>query len=107
LGGSSPWGEGGGNLQTDAAQLFLFVPIPAKAEKLGLLSIYKFSLMGCILRSLRPTEILVVQSSLALNAKNGFLKVKAPGGPLKVHKNENFFGFDFEFCPISLLVMHK
>ncbi len=27
--------------------------------------------------------------------------------PLKVHKNENFFGFDFEFCPISLLVMHK
>jgi hypothetical protein len=27
--------------------------------------------------------------------------------PLKVHKNENLFGFDFEFCPISLLVMHK
>ncbi len=26
---------------------------------------------------------------------------------LKVHKNKNFFGFDFEFCPISLLVMHK
>ncbi len=26
---------------------------------------------------------------------------------LKVHKNENFFGLDFEFCPISLLVMHK
>ncbi len=26
---------------------------------------------------------------------------------LKVHKNENFFGFDFEFGPISLLVMHK
>ncbi len=26
---------------------------------------------------------------------------------LKVHKNENFFGFEFEFCPISLLVMHK
>jgi hypothetical protein len=26
---------------------------------------------------------------------------------LKVHKNENFYGFDFEFCPISLLVMHK
>ncbi len=24
---------------------------------------------------------------------------------LKVHKNENFFGFDFEFCTISLLVM--
>jgi hypothetical protein len=26
---------------------------------------------------------------------------------LKVHKNENFFGFDFECCTISLLVMHK
>ena len=38
-------GGGGGNLQTDAAQLFLFVPIPAKAKKLGLLSIYKFSLI--------------------------------------------------------------
>jgi hypothetical protein len=44
VGGSSPWEEGGGNLQTDAEQLFLFVPIPAKAKKLGLLSIYKFSL---------------------------------------------------------------
>ncbi len=27
--------------------------------------------------------------------------------PLKIHKNENFFGFDSEFCTISLLVMHK
>jgi hypothetical protein len=26
---------------------------------------------------------------------------------LKVHKNENFFGFDFEFCTVSLLVMSK
>ncbi len=26
---------------------------------------------------------------------------------LKVHKNENFFGFDFEFCTVSLLVMLK
>ena len=24
-----------------------------------------------------------------------------------VHKHENFFGFDFELCTISLLVMHK
>jgi hypothetical protein len=31
----------------------------------------------------------------------------AIGKSLKVHKNENFFGFDFEFCLISLLVMHK
>jgi hypothetical protein len=27
--------------------------------------------------------------------------------PLKVHKNENFFGFDFEFYTILLLVMSK
>ncbi len=27
--------------------------------------------------------------------------------PLKAHKNENFFGFDFEFCTISMIVMHK
>ncbi len=26
---------------------------------------------------------------------------------LKVHKNENFYGFDFEFCTISLLVLLK
>jgi hypothetical protein len=26
-------------------------------------------------------------------------------GPLKVHKIEIFFGFDFEICIISLLVM--
>jgi hypothetical protein len=25
--------------------------------------------------------------------------------PLKVHKIENFFGFDFEFCTISMLVI--
>jgi hypothetical protein len=29
------------------------------------------------------------------------------GGNLKVHKIENFFGSDFEFCVISLLVMLK
>ncbi len=34
----------GANLQTGAAKNFLFVPVPAKAKKLGLLSIYKFSL---------------------------------------------------------------
>jgi hypothetical protein len=26
---------------------------------------------------------------------------------LKVHKNENIFGFDLEFCTFSMLVMHK
>ncbi len=25
----------------------------------------------------------------------------------KVHKNENFFGSDFEFCTISWLIMQK
>ncbi len=40
----------GGNLQTDASQLFLFDPIPAKAKKLGLLSIYKFSLPHSLAR---------------------------------------------------------
>ncbi len=30
-----------------------------------------------------------------------------PNLNLKVHKNENCFGFDFEFCTISVLVMHK
>jgi hypothetical protein len=29
------------------------------------------------------------------------------GVDLKVHKNENFSGSDFEFCTISLLVMLK
>ncbi len=58
MGGSSPWGGGGGNLQSDAAQLFLFVPIPAKAKKLGLLSIYKFSLGGKIAGLLRPRSFL-------------------------------------------------
>ncbi len=29
------------------------------------------------------------------------------GRQLKVHKSENFFGSDFEFCTISLLVMLK
>ena len=27
--------------------------------------------------------------------------------PLKVHKNENFFSSDFEFCTFSMLVMVK
>ncbi len=26
---------------------------------------------------------------------------------LKLHKNENFFASDFEFCPISLLALYK
>jgi hypothetical protein len=33
--------------------------------------------------------------------------VRETKASLKVHKNENLFGFDFEFCTISMLVMHK
>ncbi len=42
-------------MQTDAGQLFVFDPIPAKAKKLGLLSIYKFSLV-CMLKNLARTQ---------------------------------------------------
>ncbi len=43
--------------QTAAAKLFLFAPIPAKAKKLGLLSIYKFSLGKPIsTRSVAPKD---------------------------------------------------
>jgi hypothetical protein len=38
-------GGGGANLQTDAAQLFLLDPIPAKAKKSSQLSNNKFSLI--------------------------------------------------------------
>jgi hypothetical protein len=41
-------GGRGGNLQTDAAQLFLFDPIPAKVKKFSRLSNYKFSLIKVI-----------------------------------------------------------
>ncbi len=43
------WRGAGGNLQRDAAQLLIFGPIPAKAKMLGLLSIYKFSLVSHVL----------------------------------------------------------
>jgi hypothetical protein len=42
--------------------------------------------------------------------KKGLNRPKKPSHatvPLKVHKIENFFGSDFEFCVISLLVMLK
>ncbi len=35
------------------------------------------------------------------------LTVRDGAATLKVHKNENFFGFDVEFCTISLLVTLK
>ncbi len=48
--------------------------------------------------------------SLALHPDDvlhGNLAVLKKRGSLKVHKNENIFGSDFEFCTISLLVMLK
>ncbi len=38
---------------------------------------------------------------------SGISRVRSALIFLKVHKNENFFGFDFEFCTFSLLVMSK
>jgi hypothetical protein len=35
------------------------------------------------------------------------MKKKGLSCYLKVHKIENFFGFDFEICTISLLVLSK
>jgi hypothetical protein len=49
-----------------------------------------------------------------LNKHNSFFGIYTIGmlgflysNSLKVHMKENFFGFDFEFCTISLLVMLK
>jgi hypothetical protein len=58
----------------------------------------------CIITSLASDSSLGLDLSIYVNKKPD------PSGdpvPLKVHKNENFFGFDFEFCTISLLVMSK
>ncbi len=52
-------------------------------------------------------------AALAMRAKTIYFAIAgsrynpAITAGLKVHKNENFFGFDFEFCTISMLVMHK
>jgi hypothetical protein len=69
VGGSSPWEEGGGNLQTDAEQFFLFVPIPAKAKMLGLLSIYKFSLIQTVM-SVGYTVLLLSARTRQENQRN-------------------------------------
>jgi hypothetical protein len=47
-------------------------------------------------------KLFVNAMSMIISGNNIYIKAG-----LKVHKIENFFGFDFEFCPISLLVMHK
>jgi hypothetical protein len=59
-----------------------------------------------LVRELRSTR-----SCDFLNRGGGFIKGILRGvrctKSLKVHKIENFFGSDFEFCVISLLVMLK
>jgi hypothetical protein len=49
----------------------------------------------------------VAKSCIMRRASYEGMRKYFPRRPLKVHKNENFFGFDFEFCNISVLVMHK
>jgi hypothetical protein len=46
------------------------------------------------------------QNLLSLHA-NPFSPAAPVAGMLKVHKIENFFGSDFEFCSISSLVLLK
>ncbi len=43
----------------------------------------------------------------ALNEISRTVTAAAVATVLIVHKIENFFGFDFEFCTISMLAMHK
>jgi len=46
-------------------------------------------------------------SKLASKLKGRKASIGGRFFPLQVHKNENFFGFDFEFCTISMLFMRK
>ncbi len=67
----------------------------------------------------KPSHLLMIQYSLESKSIGGSAHVKqwrVQAGvqkwynntvSLKVHKIENFFGFDFEICNISLLVMSK
>jgi hypothetical protein len=72
-------GGGGGDLSTDAAQNVLFERIPAKTKKLGLLSIYKFSLV-CTVSSLQSI--------------NGAAIMKYKGkGRYKIHLNREFMSY--------------
>ncbi len=49
------------------------------------------------------------QGSLMIKKRQAFFwqNTNQPWLFLKVHKIENFFGFDFEICTFSLLVMSK
>jgi hypothetical protein len=86
LGGALLWGEGGGNLQTDATQLFLFVPIPAKAKKLGLLSIYKFSLVEYILLGISGLPLNSVWGTNSGRKRRGVKGMKRFSVHFNLHK---------------------
>ncbi len=69
-----------------------------------------------VLRSQSVTEIFGLFPQVGLDSAPNTSEALAEGylndsqrivGDLKVHKIENFFGSDFEFCVISLLVMLK
>ncbi len=57
----------------------------------------------CCKFSLKKICLLNVQFDV-IRSEIGSLLVFQNLDSLKVHKNENFFGSDFEFCTISLLV---
>ncbi len=42
-----------------------------------------------------------------MQSGNAGLSKDGRAGSLKVHKNDNFFGFNFEFCTVPLLVILK
>jgi hypothetical protein len=61
----------------------------------------------CIVR-MKPSRV-VRGSDCQCQSRNssGFDPASSYTVELKVNKNENFFGFDFDFCSFSLLVIHK
>ena len=54
-----------------------------------------------------PKLLMVYSKDFQIFLKFNIKGRKSNKAVLKVHKNENFFGSDFEFCTISLLLMLK
>jgi hypothetical protein len=61
----------------------------------------------CLLGPGNRLKILCLESNAAKLLLMTLLTILLVIYILKVYKNDNFFGFDFEFCTISMLVMHK
>ncbi len=80
-------------------------------QKKPLCHIFKSAFSACTLpavfRTICALDCFFLHYLSRLNCENAFVNVQYVHIPLKVHKNENFFGFDFECCTISLLVMSK